>query len=340
MGGTETLGSPARPELPVPELPAPDLPAPDLPVADLPTADLPTADLAAPAPAASELARHQAAIAQLAEGCRRLAAGDLEVRLPFVEVPELDALRRAVNHVVDLADAFGRESAATLAAAGSGRFHRHFLVRGMPATFRERARRIDEARAALEGAVAAGARQREERQVLAAKVLDIAAQVAAASTEFAASAAAVAGDAASAVGRTGTVIATVESLRESSRTIGRAADLIRSVASQTKLLALNAAIEAARAGEAGRGFNVVANEIKSLADEVARSSEEIGDNIAAAQRLAGSTVEGVGEIASLISAMSGQFDAIAEASGASGGSGLSAMAELLRVEVTRFSAEP
>jgi len=75
----------------------------------------------------------------------------------------------------------------------------------------------------------------------------------------------------------GDVADTVLQLGERSEKVDEIVDLIRSIASQTNLLALNAAIEAARAGDAGRGFAVVAAEVKSLAEESARSTEQIAD---------------------------------------------------------------
>src|SRR6185295_16570843 len=74
---------------------------------------------------------------------------------------------------------------------------------------------------------------------------------------------------------------TVTKLGESSAEIGQIMKVITSIAEQTNMLALNATIEAARAGEAGRGFAVVANEVKELAKETARATEDISRKIAA-----------------------------------------------------------
>jgi methyl-accepting chemotaxis protein len=76
--------------------------------------------------------------------------------------------------------------------------------------------------------------------------------------------------------------------------------VITSIAEQTNLLALNATIEAARAGDAGKGFAVVANEVKELARKTARSSEKIGQNIAAIQGDTQEAVAAIGEITAII----------------------------------------
>ena len=93
---------------------------------------------------------------------------------------------------------------------------------------------------------------------------------------------------------------TISKLGESSAEVGQVVKVITSIAEQTNLLALNATIEAARAGEAGKGFAVVANEVKELATQTARATDEISSKIQAIQNDTGSAVDAIGEISMTI----------------------------------------
>jgi methyl-accepting chemotaxis protein len=106
---------------------------------------------------------------------------------------------------------------------------------------------------------------------------------------------------------------TVQGLAKSAGRIGEVVGLINTIAAQTNLLALNATIEAARAGEAGRGFAVVASEVKSLASQTAKATDEISEQIADIQKVAGEAIDAIKGIGSIIGEVNEVATAIAAA---------------------------
>jgi methyl-accepting chemotaxis protein len=113
---------------------------------------------------------------------------------------------------------------------------------------------------------------------------------------------------------------TMRGLADATSRIGEVVSLITDIANQTNLLALNATIEAARAGDAGKGFAVVANEVKNLANQTARATEDIGKQIQEVQTVSDRAVSAIGSISATISRIdeiaAGIADAVREQGGA------------------------
>ncbi len=302
------------------------------------------------ASAEAELAVHRELVAELRRTCRAIASGDLEARVrPVAGVEtsahraDLVALRDEANNVFDVADAFVRESSASLTAAAEGRFHRRFLLRGMPGSFRTAAVTINAGGGAVRSAAEDVARAGVARQALAddfeASAVSTTHAVGEATTVLSAAASQATASAKHAADEADAARRTMQALAQSSDKIRDVVAVIDTIASQTRLLALNATIEAARAGAAGKGFSVVASEVKDLADQTGRATEQVTAQVEAVRQASGSAVDVITRVVETISAMSAVIDDMSTAvdGGASASGeqvrGLSATSQQLREQV-------
>jgi methyl-accepting chemotaxis protein len=293
----------------------------------------------------AELAAHRALTARLMEVCSAAGAGDSEARA--LEVPEaaafpdLDELRHAVNRILDLADAFVREGAAALKAAGEGRYHRHVVERGFPGHFRVAAGLLNDGQAQMKASADQVVAQQEERKRLADQfesvVVNLTEQVVEAARRLSQTTHHLTSSAASAGVEVESARGTIDTLSESGRQINDVVKLIDTIAAQTRLLALNATIEAARVGEAGKGFAVVANEVKELSNQTQLATQKVGDQVELIQNTTTEAVHAMTNTGSTVQQMNGMVGEMAAAVEGDGVSeGLMRATVSLRSEVTEF----
>jgi methyl-accepting chemotaxis protein len=255
---------------------------------------------------------------KLTQAVQILASGDLGVDVPGVgQSDELGEMARAVQvfkqnaaeqrrmeseqaaererqlaraqRLEELAGSFDGEVAAVIGALGGSAGEMQQASQSMSATAEETSRQATAVAVASEQASSNVQTVASAAEELSSSIREIARQMGASS--------AIARDA---TGEAEKAQATVRGLAAAAEKIGEVVELINAIAGQTNLLALNATIEAARAGDAGKGFAVVAGEVKSLANQTAKATEEIAAQIDAVRSEINGTVGAIEGIVSTI----------------------------------------
>lgn len=227
------------------------------------------------------------------------------IRADELAAKEAEAVKARENRarlMEELASGFDLEVSDTLTMVKSASTELHATAAAMTATAEDSKRQVTVAAAATEQTSANVQTVAVSAEELSSSISEISRQVAQS-----------ANIAQRAVAEAARTNETVQGLAESAERIGEVVKLIREIASQTNLLALNATIESARAGDAGRGFAVVASEVKSLAGQTEKATEDIAGQIAAIQSASTQAVQAIQGISSTIGTISEIATTIASA---------------------------
>lgn len=217
-------------------------------------------------------------------------------RLEAEQTQERNAREERARRVEAMIGSFDREVATALEAVDGAAGTMQATSQTMSATAEETSRQATAVAAASEQASANVQTVAAAAEELAASIREISRQMSEAHTVTT-----------DATGQAEGTRASVRGLAEAAQRIGDVVDLINSIAAQTNLLALNATIEAARAGDAGKGFAVVAGEVKALAGQTARATDEISSQINTVRTEIRGTVQAMEGIVATI----GRINAIA-----------------------------
>ena len=264
---------------------------------------------------------------------KRVAEGDEKVEVPHTDRgDEIGALARAIQIFQEAMernrnlnsqvgrDAKAREERATHIESSVEEFRGAIggvlrAVTDNATAMRETAQSITRAASEANGRAVAAASATEQASCNVNAVAGAAEELSASVEEIGRQVRQSAGVVEQAGLRTEKSVAEIESLAAATQRIDGVLNLIQTIAEQTNLLALNATIEAARAGDAGRGFAVVAHEVKTLAEQTAKATSEIGQNVGLIQSSTRSAVDAVREIGSAVSDINDVTSNIASAVG-------------------------